>query len=161
MKNIVLRRILVIVFVVVAACALAFYCVLMVNKRKNTLSENVFDLGVRESETTYDDVILKSYDELMELSNKYNITSSLKKDDFDDNYYLASFVDYDSCGEKKFKTVEDISYSDVIQVTYRVYNKCGFCKNHVALHLLKIDKVYLDIVEYTFIYDNENLECQV
>ena len=153
-KNIILRKILTIIFVVLLVIGLAVF-VYEVYKSDNVLA---YDLG--ENQKREDDRFITSFEEYKNLINEFDVPMQLNENDFNNNYYIASFQDYDKCSEEGYKTIDKVNYTkDTIDITIRVHNKCGWCKNHIALHLIKIDKISLPKkVNYEYVYDKV-LEC--
>lgn len=137
-KNPIVKRIIVIVLCILFAVGIVFFAA---TKLLNTNALN-YDIGERDMDKIYNDIIVKNYTEYLDVVKNYNIATDLKNEDFDDNYYLISFQEYDKCSETKHKKVNKVNSSDgVIEVEFERYNKCGWCKSHIILYLIKIDKI--------------------
>jgi len=69
-------------------------------------------------------------------------------DDVDDKNYQTRIIIRDSHPTK-----------DTIKITYKIHNKCGWCKKHLALHLIKIDKLKEEkLITYDYTYAKK-LNC--
>ena len=123
----------------------------------NTLA---YDLGEKSFLNGYEDYILKSYEDYLSLVKKYEINQDLTAENFVKNYYVVSFQEYDPCGESKMKEIKNIEINEVINITFKVNNKCGWCKKHLALHLIKIDQIPDDKkINYSYTYAKKSLQC--
>lgn len=122
-----------------------------------------YDIGQRNLSTIYHDAILQNYDDYVKFIKDYDIAIDLKTTDFASNDYIASFQEYDSCSESKQKVVTGVKISDKIDVDIKIYNKCGWCKSHMLLYLIKIDKVDNPNMEikYHYTYNKDDLDCNV
>ena len=147
-----LKWILIILTIIITILGLSYY---VLYTSYNNLT---YDLGEKSSLNGYGDLIITNYSSYLTIMEAYNLNTTLNEKDFLSNYYVASFQEYDNCSESKYKKVEDISYSDTIKITFRIYNKCGWCAKHIVLHLIKIDKVDTSRIEYDYIY-NKSLNC--
>lgn len=157
-KNPLVVKIFIIVFVCIVSLILAYY-VMKIIISSNSLS---YDLGETVTTLDYKDVVLTNYSEYEKLMKKYGVQKDLAANNFSTNYYLASFQDYDTCSETKMKTVKSATVGDDIKIVYEIHNKCGWCKKHIALFLIKIDKYpYSEskkVITYDYEYENE-LDC--
>lgn len=150
------KKIITIISFIAIGTVLVIFAMNIIN---DSMSNLAYDLGEKSSLTGYKDLILKNFDEYLELVKKYDIEQNLTVENFQDNNYIASFQEYDECSESKFKEVLDIKYEDSIKVTFKIYNKCGWCKTHVALHLIKIDSILKETdITYDYVYAKE-LNC--
>lgn len=157
-RNTLVIRIGTIIIVLVLSLILIVWLFFIVTKSMNELS---YDLGEKNKIGNYSDKILKTYNEYSELVKKYNLTIELSETNFKDNYYIASFVEYDSCAESKLKEVESVNISDTIHITYKVFNKCGWCRPHIALHLIKVDR-FNEEKQITYEYSyQKTVDCGV
>ena len=126
---------------------------------KNGTSSNIYNLGERDSSEKYEDAVLKTYEDYKKLMGKYHLDTSLKEKDFDNNSYVASFQEYDSCSESKYKKVVKVAYDEGIIISFDVYNKCGLCKTKIVLYIIKIEKNPInDNINYIYNYRNKK-EC--
>ena len=137
-KNPIFVRAVVITMVVIASVALIVFCINIIIKSMSTL---VYDLGEKSALSGYEDHVIKNYYDYVELTKKYGIDESLTIENFENNYYVASFQEYDPCAEAKMMDVQNVSIGENIEIEFLVHNKCGWCKKHIALHLIKIDKI--------------------
>ena len=103
-KNPILFRILIIIGVIASIIGII---VLIIVKLGNSNALN-YDLGEKDSNKIYNDIIIKSYKEYEEVVKDYDIDSDLGPQDFEDNYYLVSFQEFDSCSEVKRKQVGNV-----------------------------------------------------
>ena len=148
------NRILIILLFLVCGSLILFFSFKLINKSYSNLA---YEIGSYSLE--YKDYILKNYEEYLDLTKLYKIDVELTNENFINNYYLVSFQEYDSCAEKKFKEVEKIEIDKNINITFRVFNKCGWCKAKTALHLIKIDKIdSYEKIKYDYVY-NDELQC--
>lgn len=156
-RNPLIKRILILLFITIFAAVILFFAIKIILDSTNNLA---YDLG-ENTNINYQDKILKNFNEYQELVRTYQITEDLTENDFKQNYYLASFQDYDTCAEKKMKTVTLTQNTDSIDITYKIYNKCGLCKKHTALHLIKIEPVNEEVrINYNYEYESE-LNCGI
>ena len=154
-RNPLIKRILILLFITVFVVVILFFAIKIILDSTGNLA---YDLG-ETINVNYQDKIIKNFNEYQDLVQTYQIAEDLTENDFKQNYYLASFQDYDKCAEKKMKTVTVAQNADSIDITYKIYNKCGLCKKHTALHLIKIDPVSEEIrINYNYEYENE-LNC--
>lgn len=152
-KNPILKRVLIIIVCIILLCIVTF---IVINKLLNQPSLTyVFD-----SIDSYSDEVLDNYADYISFADKYDIENDLIEKDFENYSYIASFQEYDKCSERKAKKPETINISDSINITYRVYNKCGWCHAKIMLHLIKIDKINNPElpIKYDYIYD-KTLDC--
>ena len=157
-KNPLVYRILITIICVIFAIGIAIFAYIKISKA-STLS---YDIGERDFNKTYKDIIIKDYDEYQELIEKYDLADDLKSTDFADNYYLASFQEYDSCSETKRKKVGEVAINgNTIDIEFKKYNRCGWCKSHMIIYLIKIDKLE-DVqnvkINYTYT-DDKQIKC--
>ena len=156
MKNLLVKRILIFLFILLFLGGLFYFGYIQLTKEPKLyfIIENM-DILEKPSDT-----IIHNYDEYKKLVDKYNVDIFLTPDNFKNNYYVASFQEYDSCKEKE-RMVEKVEINDDIKITYKINNKCGWCKEKVLLYLVKIEKVTSDLpVTYDYIYKNK-LECEL
>lgn len=155
-KNPIAVKVSVTVFVVVISILLIAFCIGIIMK---SLDSFAYDLGEKNKVTDYQDVVLRNYYDYLSLVEKYGIDENLTIENFEKNHYIASFQEYDPCGESKMKDVESVDIGEDIHITFKINNKCGWCKSHIALHLIKIDKVANNkAITYDYIYAKE-LNC--
>ena len=147
-----IKWLFIIIIIIVSILGLSYYVLY------NSYNNLTYDLGKKSDLNSYGDIIITNYSSYLKIMEIYNLNATLNEKDFNNNYYIASFQEYDSCSETKFKKVEDITYSDSIKITYRIFNKCGWCAKHIVLHLIKINKVETTKIEYDYIY-NKSLNC--
>lgn len=154
MRNSLVMKLLIIFAACIGAVFLASY-VVKIARNSNSLT---YDLGSQL--TSYKDTILKSYKEYEKLADSYGIKKDLASNNFSTHYYLASFQDYDSCAESKYKFVKDVEESNgELNITFEVYNKCGWCKKHIVLYLIEIDKSKENpTINYNYEFANE-IDC--
>ena len=118
-----------------------------------------YDLGEMSKVKDYRDAIVDNYNEYLIIVKKYNIEKNLNINHFEKYDYILSFQEYDPCGESKFKEIDNIEIKDTIKITYKIHNKCGWCKKHLALHLIKIDKLKEEkLITYDYTYAKK-LNC--
>ncbi len=157
-RNPIVYRILIIAFCVIFAIGVVIFAVVKINN-SNALN---YDIGERDMNKIYNDIIIRSYEEYKKVLENYEIASDLRPEDFDNNYYLVSFQEFDECSEAKRKQVGKVNVSDnVIEVEFKRYNKCGWCKSHMILYLIKIDKIkeVTDVrINYTYT-DDRTVNC--
>ena len=159
-KNPLIVKICSIILLIMFIVAIIVLCANSLFKREIITT---YDLGEQNKIEYYEDRILTSYEEYRVLLSEYNLAPSLEDEDFDNNYYLASFQEYDSCSEKKPKSVKSIDTTgEKIKVTFKIYNKCGFCTKHLMLHLIKMEKVDVEKpIEYDYIFASKNKNCGI
>ena len=89
------------------------------------------------------------------------IKKDLTANNFVTNYYLASFQDYDKCSEERYKLVNNVTLNDnELNINFKVYNKCGWCKKHSVLYLIELPKFNGDNPKINYTYDFENdIDC--
>lgn len=156
-RNPIVVRITIIVLIAVLTIGILFFAA------KNILESNAlnYDIGEKEYNHKYPDTVLTSYEEYTSFIKDYDIAIDLKQTDFSNNYYVAVFQEYDSCSEAKRKQVENAEASNAsINIDFKIYNKCGWCKSHMILYLVKIDKIDdIDVpINYNYSYSKE-LDC--
>ena len=154
----IVTKVVITIFVILISVALIIFCAGIIWKSISRLS---YDLGEKEKLSGYEDFIIKKYDDYVSLVEKYGIEQSLTIENFENNYYIASFQEYDPCGESKMKEIESVNIAENIHITFKINNKCGWCKKHISLHLIKIDKITEDkkiTYNYTFA---KKLDCGV
>ncbi|MBQ6841123.1 MAG: hypothetical protein IJO63_03295 [Bacilli bacterium] len=155
-KNPIFVKVSVTILVVVLSVALVALGVWTIIKSMNSLA---YDIGEKDKITGYKDHIIKNYYDYLDLVKLYDIEENLTIDNFENNYYIVSFQEHDPCGESKFMDVEDVVIGDKITVSFKINNSCGWCKKHIVLHLIKIDKIKENLeIEYKYDYAKE-LEC--
>lgn len=157
-RNPIIYRSLIIIISIIFVIGIIVFAVIKI-KESNSLN---YDIGERDLNKTYNDIIIKNYDEYKEVVNKYKIVNDLKPEDFTNNYYLVSFQEYDSCSERKRKQVGKTSVDDnTIEIEFKRYNKCGWCKSHIILYLIKIDKIKnVEGVKINYAYtDDKTVNC--
>lgn len=155
-RNPLVTKIVIIVLVVLASVLLIGFCVGIIFKSMSSLA---YDIGEKSNLSDYEDFVLKNYYDYLNLVKKYNINEDLTIENFADNYYVVSFQEYDACAESRMKDVSHIEISDTINITFKVFNQCGWCKKHIALHLIKVDKFSGNKeITYNYEYDKE-LDC--
>lgn len=149
-RNPFIKKILIIIISVVLFSVALFFAIKIITRSYDNLT---YDLG-EKSDKKYEDIILTSYYDYLEFADNLGIKKHLKENDFTSNYYLASFQDYDSCSESKPKGINNIIRdNNDLNITFDVYNKCGFCKKHIMLHLIKIDNNQKDSnINYDYNY---------
>lgn len=154
-RNPLIKRILILVISLVIFGSILYIAIKEITKSYDNLT---YDLGVTND--TYSDEIITSYDKYQEFIKLYDLKSDLKEEHFKDSYYLATFQDYDKCSESKVKDIKSIKEeNNTLTITFNVYSKCGFCKVHKMLHLIKIGIVTTsDNLKYEYDYD-ETKEC--
>ena len=157
-KNPLVVKICAIILIIAFVISIIILCVNALLKREIITA---YDLGEKSKiDFYYEDKLLTSYEEYRLLLKEYNLAPSLEEKDFNDNYYLASFQEYDSCSEKKPKRAISVENGQTIKVTFKIYNKCGFCAKHIMLHLVKMDKIELDKqIEYEYVFASKNKNC--
>lgn len=154
-KNYFLRRILLIVFIVALIGVIGF-----IAYKKIMNSESLY--YILEDNNLYKDTIIKDYSDYIFFTDEYEIKKDLNEKDFKNNYYIASFQEYDSCQERKVRKIKDIDINDKITITYKLFNKCGWCKSRTMLFLIKIDKLEKDNYEIEYKYESDKkLNCNV
>lgn len=158
-RNPIVVRLMVIITVVVIMVVITIFAI------KNILNSNAlnYDIGEKEYNHRYPDTVLTSYKEYMDFIKDYKIAVDLKQTDFTNNYYVAVFQEYDSCSEAKRKQVVSADASNAsINIKFKIYNKCGWCKSHMILYLVKIDKIDdVDVpINYSYTY-NKELNCGI
>ena len=151
MRNSFVIKLILIFLSCIAAVILATYVVKLA-RNSNSLT---YDLGSKV--TDYEDTFLKNFSDYENLVKKYNIKKDLTNSNFTNSYYLASFQDYDSCSESKYKLVSSVKLEDTLNITYEVFNKCGWCKKHIILYLIEINKYEGEdpVINYSYNYQNE------
>lgn len=152
MRNSLVIKLVIIFVSCIAAVILATYVVKLA-RNSNSLTYN---LGKDVSD--YEDMYIKSYEEYLALVKKYNIKKDLTSTNFSSHYFIASFQDYDSCSEKKYKLVKSVKKENgEYNVNFEVYNKCGWCKKNIVLYLIEVDRFSSDDPKinynYTFVND--------
>lgn len=154
-KNKILSKIITFIVVILILLILGLF---VYYEFYNQTHQTVFDLGDRSS-VDYEDTLLTNYKDYIELKNNYSINSNLNKDDFLENNYLAYFDEYNPCSEKKYKKVDNIKYDTNVEITFRTYNKCGFCHSNIVLYLIKLDKKsVMENITYNYIFDKK-IDC--
>ena len=153
MRNPILRRLLVIFFIIIFVGVIVFLAI-------KTLINNNKLYYILDDDPKMNDVILTNFNDYSNLVKKLKINLDLNKNDFSDNYYLATFQDFDKCSESKVKGIENIIVDkNNLTVYFKIYNKCGWCRSSKVLYLIKIDKVDPNInVNFDYNYD-KTLEC--
>ena len=155
-KNPIVIKVLITIIVISISSALIYLGIWTVMRSMNYLA---YDIGEKDKLTGYKDYILKNYYDYLELVKLYDIEEELTVENFENNYYLVSYQEYDPCGESKFKEVEKVEIGEKIKVSFIIHNSCGWCKKHIAMHLIKIDKVKdSPQIEYSYEYAKE-LDC--
>ncbi|MBR4230640.1 MAG: hypothetical protein IKR74_00570 [Bacilli bacterium] len=150
-------KIFTIIFIIAFVAGIIYLCFVVLTKEKNN---NIFDLGVVDSNVAYTDKIVNSYDDFKELISMYNVTFQASEEDFKTNSFLFLFQDYNPCSESKPKTIEDVSIEDNITITYKVHSMCGWCQKHMVLYILKIDLVEENKnIEYKYIFPSSQVDC--
>ena len=155
-RNPIVIKGLIIGFVVLISIGLISFCGWIIFKSMNTMT---YDLGEKSNLTDYEDFVIRNYYDYLDLVEKYGIEENLTIENFANNHYIASFQEYDPCGESKMKDVENVVIDENIHVIFKINNKCGWCKKHIALHLIKIDKINENkkiTYDYTFA---KKLDC--
>ena len=96
-----------------------------------------------------------------DIINDLGIKKDLTANNFVTNYYLASFQDYDKCSEERYKLVNKVTLNDnELNINFKVYNKCGWCKKHSVLYLIELPKFNGDNPKINYTYDFENdIDC--
>ena len=152
-RNPILIRLFTIIFAL-AVCFIVVFYAIKILLNSNSLNYKLGNI------TQYHDEILINFSDYKKFVENYGITQELVKMDFENNSYLASFQDYDKCSERKVKSVEEVNVKDAISITFKTYNKCGWCKAEKVVYLIKIDKLESkDIdINYSYTYDKE-LNC--
>ncbi len=155
MRNSLFIRLSIIFVACIGAVLLASY-VVKIARESNSLT---YDLG--DDSYGYSDTFLTSYSEYESLANDLGIKKDLTANNFVTNYYLASFQDYDKCSEERYKLVTDVDLDDdLLNINFKVYNKCGWCKRRQILYLIELPKYSGDNPEINYIYDYENkIDC--
>lgn len=157
-KNPIVIRLIVIIACIVFGIIVIFFAA---TKLLNANSLN-YDIGERDMKKTYNDIIVKTYNEYQDVVKTYDITTDLKVEDFNNSYYLVSFQEFDKCSEVKKKQVNKVAIDgNTIEVEFERYNKCGWCKSHMILYLIKIDKienVQSAKINYKYI-DDKTVDC--
>jgi len=153
-RNPIAVRVFTILFIFIFAVGLIYYSVKIILNG----SALAYDLGEKLS-LDYEDKILKTYDDYLALIEKYGVKRDLSANNFSQNSYLASFQEYDACSESAYKTVKNVSVDNQISINFLVHNKCGWCKSHVLLYLVELDKIMEDLpINYSYEYEKE-LNC--
>ena len=138
-KNPIIIKVLIIMAILLFVLVLIIFSYKMIKRNYNP---NVYNLGEKSNVVYENDKLLINYNEYAELLDKYNLEKHLTSDDFSNNYYIASFQEYDSCAESKYKDVGNIKIDDEnITIEFLIHNKCGMCKKNIILYIIKIDKI--------------------
>ena len=155
MRNSLVIKLLIIFASCIGAIILASY-VVKIARESNSLT---YDLG--ESSNSYSDIFLTSFSEYESLANDLGIKKDLTANNFVTNYYLASFQDYDKCSEERYKLVNKVNLDDnELNINFKVYNKCGWCKKHSVLYLIELPKFNGDNPKINYTYDFEKeIDC--
>ena len=156
MKNTIAKRIMIFILCIIFAGAVIFIAFWAL-KNSNSLYYEMDNIDV------YSDTILYDYDDYKDFVKYYQIQDDLIKEDFKDNSYIASFQEYDKCSENKVKKVEDIKISkNNINIKYKVFNKCGWCRSKMLVYLIKTDKLSEKNYEITYDYNyQKKLNCGI
>ena len=155
-RNPMTTKILIIIFIVIVSVLLLWFCLSVILKSMSSLA---YDIGEKQYSAKYEDFVLKNYYDYLKLVDQYNISEDLTIENFSNNYYVVSFQEYDSCAESKMKDVKDVKINEKIDITFKIYNKCGWCKKHIAMHLIKVDKFSGNKeINYNYVYA-KNLNC--
>ncbi|MBE6148552.1 MAG: hypothetical protein E7167_03565 [Firmicutes bacterium] len=155
-RNPIVTKAVITSLVVILSVLLIWFCASIIFKSMSSLA---YDIGPKAGLSNYKDFVLKNYYDYLDLVKKYNINEDLTIENFANNYYVVSFQEYDTCAESRIKDVEKVEIGDTINIMFKVYNKCGWCQKHIALHLIKIDK-FSGNKEITYDYSyNKKLDC--
>ena len=111
-QNSLTKKIIITIASVMITGILIFIGYRIINKNMANLA---YDLGEKSKLNKYKDQILTSYEEYISFMDDLKLDKTLSKENFNQNYYLASFQEYDPCSEKKFKEVIDIQAASVIK----------------------------------------------
>lgn len=154
-RNPLIKRILILILSLAIFAGILYLALRELNRSYDNLT---YDLGVTNE--IYDDQVLTSFEEYKNLMEKYNLKVYLKEEHFKNNYYLASFQDYDKCSEGKEKDIKSIKEeNNTLTITFNVHTNCGFCKTHKMLHLISIGMITkTDDIKYEYDYD-ETKDC--
>lgn len=156
-KNSLVSKVIVIIVIVIFVIFLFVLSISVLIKDKNN---NVFDLGESNSSFGYSDKVINDYNEMINILKEYNVDYIVKESDFEGSSYVLLFQDYNPCSESKYKTIEEVTINKNINVTLRVHSKCGWCKKHMVLYIIKVDKVPNDTsIEYKYIFPNKQVNC--
>ena len=156
-RNSFATKIFTIIFIIAFVAGVVYLCFVVLNKEKNN---NVFDLGVIDSNIAYSDRIVNSYEEFKELIAMYNVSYEVNEEDFKTNSFLLLFQDYNPCSESKPKSIEDLSIEENVTVTYYVHSQCGWCQRHMVLYILKVDLIEENKkIEYKYVFPNTQVDC--
>lgn len=155
-RNPIVTKVMVTALVSILSILLIIFCANIIIKSMSSLS---YDLGEKSTLSSYEDFVIRNYYDYLDLVKKYNLEEDLTIENFSNNHYVASFQEYDPCAESKMMDVEDIEIEDKITITFKINNKCGWCKKHIALYLIKVDKLQENKeIIYNYTYAKE-LDC--
>lgn len=156
-RNPIVVRIIILISIIALVVGIAIFAFIQI-ANSNALN---YEIGDKKYGQKYQDKILTSYEEYQDFIKDYKIATDLKQTDFSNNYYVAVYQEYDSCSEAKRKQVISAEASNMsINIKFKVFNKCGWCKSKMILYLIKIDKITDPTVPINYSYTyNKELDC--
>lgn len=151
-RNPLIVRILIGLFI---AAIIVILVVVTVNTMKN-YTYLTYDVG--EKNGIYNDAILLNFEDYKKIIDKYEIKQELNEASFATKSYIATFQEYDSCAESKYKTIESVEMKEdnTIQINFLYHNRCGMCKKHMVLYFIQIGKLSSNDYKLAYGYDLGN-----
>lgn len=107
----------------------------------------------------YDAKIIKNYDDYINFQSKYNIDSNIKKENFEDNYYVIVFAENDYCGGS-INGIRNVDYKESkVEIDIGYNGSCGPCPSEYKLYIVPLEKekvnINTTIVNYKYTVENK------
>lgn len=155
--------------VIVVLCITGYIYFVELSKMPYKPIKYVKTVKYESKDITYDDIsdydakIIKTYDDYKIFQNTYNISSNIKEENFETNYYIVVFAENDYCGGS-INGIRDVEIKEAkVEINIGYNGSCGPCAPTYKLYIVPVEKEKINanttIVNYKYTVENK-YRCQ-